>query len=132
MKEGKQDEVSTKTVEELIAQAKALGPEKFVVKFIRKNRGAINKITGKPYMGVHVVYSGLNEMLGRVWPDKAPQEITTELVAKNVITIRPAKGGPTVYVRGEEYVFDGKAHAAGKGAKKVPDRVVRDLEKIVG
>lgn len=127
---GNETKNEVKSYEELIKEAKDMGPEKFVVKFIRHKRGRINPRNDQPFMGSHVVFDGLNDWLRKIWPDRSPREITTELEKKGVIVMRPAKGGATAYVKGEEYIWK-PATVSKVATKTASDKATAELAGIV-
>jgi len=67
---------------------------------------AKNKIdpkTGTPYRGVHVVYSGLNTLVGKYYglDKEGVRAFMDKAAADGIIRVYPARGGATAYLPSE-------------------------------
>ena len=65
---------------------------------ILKQHNKIDPTTGKPYNGVHVVYSGFNEAFKKYYGFD-PRTTTDQLAAEGKISVwKFSKGGPIIYL----------------------------------
>lgn len=68
-----------------------------VLEFVK---GAIEVQKKKGFKGAHVVYSGLNDAIRKLF-DLDPREILNELKEDGKLVIKTAKGGAIVYLAGD-------------------------------
>lgn len=69
-------------------------PEEFVVH-------AIQTLRVPPFKGIHARLSGFTAAFRRRFPDLDPIAVTRCLAARDIIEIRPVKGGVMLYLAGE-------------------------------
>jgi len=93
-------------------KASKLGAKEFFAKVMPKFQ-AENKVdpkTGKPYKGVHCVYAGLNELIGKYYDlDKeGVRAFVDKAAADKIIKVIPSRGGANVYLFAEAPAASGK------------------------
>jgi len=91
---------------------------KKVLEFVK---GAIEVQKKKGWKGAHVVYSGLNDAIRKMF-DVDPRTVIAELAQEGKLVVKTARGGAIVYLPADAPAGDSKADtliAEVTGKKKV-------------
>jgi hypothetical protein len=81
-------------------------PEEFVIH-------AIQTLRVPPFKGIHARLSGFTAAFRRRFPGLDPVAVTQRLAARDIIEIRPVKGGVMLYLAGEAPMRSPRAGAPG-------------------